>query len=254
LNQADVDALPGNPNDNSWMANPSPIPGVVFDTFINSCGVSPQISKSVSPATVSAGQLVTYTITITNATGDPFDLTAITDSLPAGFSYQSTLGISSPTPTTSPTNGDTGDVVWTYAPDSIPASGGTAVLRFTAQAPIEANTYVNRATMNTSAGEFTSNPAQVGVGAARLTLNKSASTSSAAEGDTITYTLRYANDSPINVTGVTLSDVLPNGLALRKFRLGGYLFGLWGSGLGGDGQRVYAFGQLAGRSLCALCL
>ena len=54
---------------------------------------------------------------------------------------------------------------------------------------------------------------QIGVGAARLSLAKSASSLSLNQGDPLTWTLIYSNDSPIDAHNVVLTDVLPDGIA-----------------------------------------
>ncbi|MBI1294078.1 DUF11 domain-containing protein [bacterium] len=205
LDENEAAAL-GTPN----YANPVPSPGVVVGTFLNTCGVSPRIVKTANAAEVVAGETVTFTLTVENPTADPLSLNAITDTLPAGFTFVATTG-GTLSPVTSPSNGNSGEIVWTFAPQII-ASNGTGTLIFTVTAPSVVGTYTNNAAMSTAQGSYDSNPQEVGVGAARLTLAKTANILSAAPGDPITYTITYANDSPVNVTNVVISDVIPLGL------------------------------------------
>ena len=224
LTQAEVDALGNDPDASGehWYANPQ-VTGAVSTTIdVNFCGAPPpSISKAVTPSEVTASGTVTFTITINNPTSSSITVSAITDTLPAGFSYITTTGGTlAPSLNISPTVGATGTITWTFSSATVFASG-TGTLVFTAQAAAIVGTYANVASAGTSAGELTSDPVQIGVGAPRLTIAKSASTTSANPGDTITYTISYANDSPVNVTSAVISDVLPTGLTFVSASDGG---------------------------------
>lgn len=210
--------LPANALGETNYANPSPNPGVVFDTFFNSCGEQASLTKSVSPAYTSSGSNVTFTLTVRNNTSSPFNLTSITDSLPAGFSYQSAPaegGTLAGSILTRPLNNATGSITWTFAGGTTVAAGASATLTFTAKVSTIAGTYTNSASAVTTApdwGSLTSNPVDIGVGAPQLTILKTPSAYRATPGDTITYTITYSNDSPVNTTGVVITDTLPAGL------------------------------------------
>ena len=210
------------PPTQNWYVNPTVTGAVTTTTSVNFCGAPPpSISKSVTPSEVTAGGTVTFTLTVDNPTGgSDISLSVITDTLPSGFSYINTVG-GTLSPTTSPTLGATGDITWTFSPAVTVTVGSTDTLIFTAQASTIVGTYANVASADTSAGELTSDPVEIGVGAPRLTIAKSASTVSANPGDTITYTISYANDSPVNVTSAVISDVLPSGLTFVSASDGG---------------------------------
>jgi uncharacterized repeat protein (TIGR01451 family) len=200
-------------------ANPEPVPGVVYDIFNNTCGENATLTKTVNPAYTSAGSNVTFTITVTNNTSSAFNLTSITDALPSGFSYQSSPaegGTLNGSIASRPSDGATGNVTWTFNPGtSIAASSGSGTLTFTAQVSSIAGTYTNSVSAVTDDpdwGSLTSNAIDIGVGDPQLTIAKSPSAYQAVPGDTITYTIIYSNDSPVNTTDVVITDTLPAGL------------------------------------------
>ncbi|MDY7077535.1 MAG: pre-peptidase C-terminal domain-containing protein [Chloroflexota bacterium] len=213
LSQAEVDALPGNDpvaTGEHWFANPEVTGAVSVIANLNVCGTPPPfITKSVTPDTVTAGDTVTFTLSISNTYDTPLTVNVITDTLPDGFSYIQTIG-SDPSATTTPTGGATGEITWTLS--SSIAATSTGVLTFTAQATTIAGTYANLASADTDDGLKQAEPVQISVGSPRLTLQKSANTFSAEPGDTVTYTISYANDSPVNVTNAIITDVLPTGM------------------------------------------
>ena len=220
LTAAQVTAL-GSPAGNElWYANPSPAPGVITGAATNSCGTPPPaLSKSASPNLVTPGQLVTFTLSVNNTEPTAVTVSTITDTLPMGFTYVATSGGSTlgvPVPTI---NGNL--VTFNFSPAANVPAGSTRTLIFTATAATTVGTYSNIALANTSIGLLRSNPAQVGVGLPRLTIAKAASVSSANPGNTVTYTITYANDSPVNVTGVAITDALPTGLTFVSAANGG---------------------------------
>lgn len=202
--------------------NPSPEPGIVYDKFINSCGRFASMTKTVNPASTTVGLPVQFTITINNQTGSPLTVTSVTDQLPPGFTYVSTNGgtLAPPAPVVTPN--PRGDILtWTLAP-AIIASGGTGTLLFTANVSSVTGTYSNVASAVTvQEGTLKSNPVNIGVGSPRLTISKTASTYNAQPNDAVTYTITYANDSPVNTTGVTITDPLPAGLDFVAASSGG---------------------------------
>ena len=197
-------------------ANPIPEPGVVIDTFYNSCGKYASLTKGVSPAYTTAGSNVTFTITVNNQTSAAFNVSSITDTLPPGFSYQSApaeggtlTGIVTP-----PANNSAGTVTWTFSGASVPAAS-SRTFTFTARVSSVAGTYSNSASAATTSAAWVtlnSNAVNIGVGAPQLTISKTPGSYQAVPGDTITYSIKYSNDSPVNTTSVIITDVLPAGL------------------------------------------
>jgi uncharacterized repeat protein (TIGR01451 family) len=193
-------------------ANPNP-PGRVFTLFTNTCGTPPPYAVKASNAAgaLGPGDPVTYTITIYNTNSSPLIVSSITDSLPSGFTYQSTGAGTLGAPSGSPTPGDSGVLTWTFPPASIPA-GSNRTLIFTCNVSTIPGSYNNFASVNSAVGTLETNPTQVSVGSPQLTVSKSASASSVSPGDTLIYTINYANTATVDVTGVTLSDPLPDGV------------------------------------------
>jgi uncharacterized repeat protein (TIGR01451 family) len=222
---ADPGPLTADPGPGTF-ANP-PVPGVVSALFLNTCGAKAALAKTVSPSFTSAGANVTFTLTVTNSTTAPFTVSSITDALPAGFSFQAApaeggtlTGI-----VTRPANNATGNVVWTLAgAGATVAAAGSKTFTFTARVSANAGTYANTATAATSNVDWpsiTSNPVDIGVGAPRLTIAKTANTYAFNAGETVVYAITYANDSPVNTTGVVLTDTLPPGLSFISASGGG---------------------------------
>jgi uncharacterized repeat protein (TIGR01451 family)/fimbrial isopeptide formation D2 family protein len=201
-----------------WYGNPE-VTGqqiAIIDVAINACGLSPSVSKSASPASVATGETVNFSITLNNATGQAISFDRIDDSLPTGFSYQSTASITNDgvplAATTSPTPGATGSISWTF-PSTTVQAGRALVLNFAASAGSTAGSFNNTATALTSLGGFTSPPATVNVDAARISLSKTPNLYSVnPDGSTqVIYTLRYSNDSSVTLTNAVITDPLPAG-------------------------------------------
>ena len=225
LTQAEVNNLPSPTPPMTYYANPSPIPGVVYDSFINTCGKGADVTKSVDKNSVLIGQPVRFMITVNNYDTVALHLNRISDVLPPGFSYKSSPvegGGLDGFITGRPANNDQGTVQWTFSGAVIPANGGSGTLTFTANASDITGTYTNVAhAITVEQGILTSNPVDVGVGAPRLTIQKSASKLTANPGDAITYTISYGNDSPVNVTGVRITDPVPEGFTFVSVTGGG---------------------------------
>ncbi|MBI4307559.1 MAG: DUF11 domain-containing protein [Chloroflexi bacterium] len=169
------------------------------------------ISKTVSPAAVTPGGQVTYTITITNAGGEAATVTHALDTLPTGFSYilnSTTGGLTSNPKVTGQVNLD-----WSPAP-SIPI-GGSLTFSFSAVASSTPGTYYNVAQAQGSNFSTTStgNTAPVIVGPT-LTITKTVSPSVVVAGSNVTYTVTVTNTNP-GTTGHTTAffDNLPAGFA-----------------------------------------
>jgi uncharacterized repeat protein (TIGR01451 family) len=207
-------AAPGETN----YSNPSPSPGVVTDIFNNTCGEYAALTKSVSPAYTSAGSNVTFTMTVTNNTSAALTITSITDVLPSGFSYQDTPAESGTLTgiVTGPSNNATGNITWTFSgAGAIVGANSSKTFTFTSKVSSVTGTYSNSASAVTSDPDWTnltSNSVDIGVGTPSLTIAKAASDYSVEPNDPITYTITYSNDSPVNTTGVVITDVLPVGL------------------------------------------
>ena len=213
LTAAQVAALTPSPSTETWYANPD-LTGtqpITVASGINACGVAPSLVKSASASTVTGGGTVDFTLTFTNPMSSAQTLTTITDTLPAGFSY--VAGHTSGTGVLSGIGAPSINAqILTWSPGvSVPASG-SATMTFRAQAPTAAGTYANSAAASTSLGALTSNPVTVAVGTPRLTIVKTAGSASTTPGSTLTYTITYANDSPVDMTNVVITDAVPTGM------------------------------------------
>jgi len=218
VDPADIGSIGSSPPN---YANPID-PGRVFAIFTNTCGAPPPyaVKSSNAVGALSPGDPVTYTITIYNTNSSPINVSSITDSLPGGFTYQSTGAGSLGAPSSSPTPGDSGVLTWTFPPASVPA-GADRTLIFTCTVSTIPGSYSNTASVDSSVGSLDTNPTQVSIGSPQLTVTKSVSASSIAPGDTLIYTIGYANTSTVDVTGVTLSDPLPDGVTYDSNTGGG---------------------------------
>ena len=202
-------------------ANPSPEPGVVFATFVNTCGSSPSASKSADASAVTAGSPVQFTITVNASTPSALSVTQIDDVLPPGWTFVSTDGGTLTPATSSPTAGASGTISWTFSPATVIAAGGSGTVIFTANASTVVGTYTNVANASTDQGTVETNPVEVAVGAPQLTIAKSADVASANPGDTVTYTITYSNNASVTVTNAVITDALPLGLTFVSATNGG---------------------------------
>lgn len=199
----------------NWWGNPSVTGSQValVGLALNNCGVAPTLNKTASAANVAVGGTVDYTFVVSNTLTQSLSISRVEDALPSGFSYVSTTA-GSLAPTASPANGATGAVVWDFSPPVSLPPGGSGSFGFRAQAASTSGQYNNTATATTSFGALVSAPVPVAVDAVRLSFSKTPSTYQATPDGTtpLVYTLRYANDSTVPVTGASITDTLPAGV------------------------------------------
>lgn len=235
----------------TYFANLSPKPGVLWGNFLSSCGKDAYIQKVATPTLLGTNEAVDFTITVNNVTVADITVSRILDLLPPGFVYNSTSAASTlfADILSSPTVGEVDEIFWDINNAIVTANGGSETLVFRAIAPSSSGTYYNWATAYTSIGNITTNyPVAISVGDPYLTLDKSASVSNADLGDSVTFTMTYANDSPANLTNVVLTDELPLGLDFVNAQDGGSYDGgtntiTWtiGNMLSGDGPYSVTF-------------
>ncbi len=173
-------------------------------------------SKTVDHSTATAGENLTYTMTVGNTGTGPAANRVAQDILPAGVTFVSA------TPSQGTYDQTTG--VWSIG--TIPAGGSaTLTLVVTVEATAEGTTLTNRFQVDAPPGgetvtvedPCTDNPTQscattVVPGVAVLTQSKVVDELNAAVGSTLTYTATVANSGTAAAPGVIATDTLPAGV------------------------------------------
>ncbi|MBP7689439.1 MAG: DUF11 domain-containing protein, partial [Thermoflexales bacterium] len=173
------------------------------------------------PATATAGQAITYTLTLSNIGTATATGTIITDTLPTDVNfvtYTTALPVNSFTHNGQDLIWDLGDVPTT----TVNATIGVQVL----VSPLLANgsSFTNTVTASTTYTE----PNQANnidsvttfIGAPDMSIVKTGPASVNA-GDTFTYTLAYSNSGTTDAIGVVLTDTLPAALGFGSDSAGG---------------------------------
>lgn len=212
--QVDADAPPGAVEDNlaaaGWSSLPGPTPGErdygpITDTTRVQLGQSAlDLSKS-APFIVQAGELLTYTLTVTNSGLVSATGVVITDLVPANTGYVSC----GPAPC-----GESGGVVsWTLGALDVGASRVvTLVVQVTSPLP-NGTPIVNTAHVTSSHGVTDTDTATTTVGSAPvLLLSKQSVDANGAPlqpGDVLSYVIVVQNAGNAVANAVTVSDSLP---------------------------------------------
>ncbi|WP_394750899.1 PKD domain-containing protein [Spongiimicrobium salis] len=192
-----------------------------------------ELNIQVSDNTPNVGDIVTFTINLSNL-GD-VDATGVNiqDLLPPGFG--NVTGISN------------GGILSGSAIDwsglSVPMGTDTLILTFNAEVPEPSgasNEYQHRAQVTgTTQEDLDSSPnndngdqseddedaISIAPQMADLSIEKTANTTSPNVGDTVTFTLTITNSGPDVATGVAVEDILPSGFNLTAVNNGGTLSG-----------------------------
>ncbi|MEK5042391.1 DUF11 domain-containing protein [Bacillus sp. FSL L8-0637] len=186
----------------------------VITTQINNATIV--ATKSVNTPTAAIGDIVTYTIVVTNTGNIPASATVLTDGLGAGASFiQNSVTINNvPQPGLDPSLG-------VHLADISP--GDTVFITFQAQilAIPPSGTLTNNALVNY---EYTVNPNQspavsstitnttvTPIIDATLSINKTVNSTFATIGDTLTFTSTITNSGNTTANNVIFTDVIPNG-------------------------------------------
>jgi uncharacterized repeat protein (TIGR01451 family) len=174
------------------------------------------VTKVDTPDPVTAGGILTYTITVTNAGPSAAALVKLQDQQPTGTGFNSAIGpadwsCSGPEPF--------GEGTINCTPDSTSMGVGSVVititLRISPSAPagtVYTNTAtVSSATADPSPGGESSTATTTVAAAAGLSLGIADAPDPVAVGSNLTYTLTVNNAGPSNAASATLSDPLPAG-------------------------------------------
>jgi uncharacterized repeat protein (TIGR01451 family) len=171
------------------------------------------VTKVDTPDPVTAGNNLTYTITVNNAGPSNATTVALSDTLPAGTTFVS-LSPAGGWSCTTPAVGAGGTVSCTNPSLSV----GNAVFTLTvnvgagvATGTVITNTAtVSSATTDPNTGnESGTATTTVGSGSADLSVTKSDSPDPVTAGNNLTYTITVTNAGPSNATTTTLSDAIP---------------------------------------------
>ncbi|MEK7282003.1 MAG: hypothetical protein AAB037_06620, partial [Chloroflexota bacterium] len=201
--QARVGGISGNSQWVSYGGNPEA--NLDFGTL-----TSASITKTVVPGTVSAGDPVTYTITITNTGAGTAKVTAITDTLATGFTYVtgSTTGVTTANPSVA------GQLL-TWTVSSAVAFGSPITLSFQATAPTTAGTFNNNASVqgDNFTTSSTGSTAPVVVNTPTVSISKTVLPGMVDAGDNVTYTITVSNSGLGTARVTAITDTLAAGFS-----------------------------------------
>jgi large repetitive protein len=179
------------------------------------------ITKTTQSDGAAAGASVAYTITLTNNGPDAATNVVMSDTLPSELLFQS-INVPAGFTCTTPAVGSTGTITCNAA---TLANGATATftlivqLTATAVGPINNTATATSDTDDNNGGNDSSGASPVAVGSnstADLVASKSSATTTAAPGDTVTYTIAVTNNGPNPANDVIVNDELPASLLFQS--------------------------------------
>jgi uncharacterized repeat protein (TIGR01451 family) len=163
------------------------------------------LTKTVSDATPEVGDVITYTVTLTNNGPGAATSVEVTDLLPPGLTFV----------TATPSQGTYSSMTGVWTIGSV-AAGSPQTLQLQARV-VSPSPQTNTATVThvdqpdpdpaNNTATATETPQQ-----ADLALTKTVGNATANVGDTITYVLTLSNNGPGAATNVQVTDLLPPGL------------------------------------------
>jgi uncharacterized repeat protein (TIGR01451 family) len=195
VNTATVSATTYDPDLTNNVASTSPAAAVAADLGV---------TDTVNDHTPSLGDLVTYTVVVTNHGPDLGTGVAVDFPIPAGFSYVSDDAAGAWVPATG---------AWTI-PDLAKGDSVTLVVvaRVIANGTLTTTAVVSGTRFDPVAANNTDS-ASLSVKTADLSVAKSVDDATPDYLGVVVYTIAVANAGPSDATGVSISDLLPAGLA-----------------------------------------
>jgi uncharacterized repeat protein (TIGR01451 family) len=177
---------------------------VSYDPWIDAADLA--VTKADSPDPVTAGTMLTYTVTVTNDGPADADNVVVSDSLPAGVTLVSTTGCSE----------DPGGVPTCSLGSLTAGSSGQYTVAVTVD-PGTLGEIINSVAASSDAADsnLSNNSADEGTtvnSSAELAIVMSDSSDPVLAGDTLTYTITVTNSGPSNAAGVVVTDTLPIGV------------------------------------------
>jgi uncharacterized repeat protein (TIGR01451 family) len=205
----------GNVSNTATVAATTSDPNLSDNTATATTNVGAQADLSVvksGPSSTNPGQIITYTVVVTNGGPSPATSVVVTDPTPVGIAFISNTGACTnayPCNISSLASGQSATITSTY---SVPPtySGGAIVNTATASSAVnDPNNTNNSSTVTTTVGA-----------SADVAIAKSGP-ATATPGTNITYTITVSNFGPAGATGVVVSDPTPAGLTFVSASGGG---------------------------------
>ena len=210
-------------NVTSTTSDPMPANNTATETTKVNSSADLEVTKSGSPDPVTAGEDITYAITLDNAGPSDAQTVVLSDVLPAGTTFVSFSQDSGPAFTlTTPPVGGTGAVTATIATFAAGASASFTLVVTVNASTLDGTTISNVVTVeSTTTDPNTENNSDTETttvsGSADLVVTKSDSPDPVSAGEDITYTITVVNDGPSDAQNVLLTDVVPVGTTFVSF-------------------------------------
>jgi uncharacterized repeat protein (TIGR01451 family) len=175
------------------------------------------VTKSSSPATVIAGNNLTYALTLNNAGPSQAQSVTLTDAVPAGTTFVSATIVTGSewAISSQPAAGGTGNVVFSKSAVASGEAASFQVVVKVAPATSNGSTITNNAvaattTPESSATNNTGSAASTVIVQSDLSITKTDSPDPVFAGNNLTYTLSFSNNGPSNSQNVTITDGVPS--------------------------------------------
>jgi len=176
-----------------------------------------EISKSAEPDPVDAGQVITYTIVVTNNTGGSLSNVLVTDTVPSKTTYITGSMAYTPTATsviiTQPISVTPGHVM-TWAIQSLNDGDKiTMTFRVAVASPLISGTQVTNTAWISNSTRLSATATTAVQATPQLTVTKSVTPAAVQPGKTVTYTILITNTGNGIAQGVTVTDTLAEGFS-----------------------------------------